>query len=154
MKASLYTVYIIFINSIYLATTYNMLWFWQLSKRINGFLRWRLVLNLTLVYLYVKMHPVLAFWHLLNRCHLDFKKKIWYNIQHLSFYTRKNENGCEVCVVSHISTCKHCIIPWGATNSEPNHTITWLVKKLLCLASCIPARELPIQQNNLYKPTQ
>lgn len=32
-------------------------------------------------------------------------------------------------MVSHISTCKHFIIPRGATNPEPNHTITLPVRK-------------------------
>lgn len=44
-------------------------------------------------------------------------------MQRLSFHTKKNENCCDVCVVSHISTAKHFIIPRGATNSDakPHH---------------------------------
>lgn len=67
---------------------------------------------------------------------------------------KKSESSCDVCVVSQISTCKHFIIPRGAPNSEPNHTITGLVKKpppLTFMYSLLI--HLTIQQNNLYNLT-
>lgn len=57
-------------------------------------------------------------------------------------------------MVSHISTCKHFIIPWGATTSESNHGVPGLVRKHLCWVACIPAKALPVPQINSYNLTQ
>lgn len=75
-------------------------------------------------------------------------------MKHLPFNTKKNEKHCDVSVASHISTCKHFSIPRGATNSEPNHTITGVVKKLGLVFMYILARQLPILQNSSYNLTQ
>ena len=69
-------------------------------------------------------------------------------MQRLSFNTTRNENCCDVCVASHISTCRHFIIPRGATNSRPSHAVTLALveKPSFALVSFTPAVANPAEQ--------
>lgn len=79
----------------------------------------------------------------------------WKNLYSLSLLILKRTKNALMFVwfliFQHASTS---FFPRGATNSEPNHIITGLVKKLLCLVSCVLARQLLVLQNNLFNLSQ
>lgn len=81
------------------------------------------------------------------------KDKTESSIQRRSSKSEKNKkNCCDVCAVSHISTCKHFSIPRGATNPEPNHTISGACEKASLFGLMYSSQKVAIHQNNSYNP--
>lgn len=117
-------------------------WWWNITFNCDikvwvlNYLAWR-----------VKLNPQLYFHHVSV---ILTKDKTENSLQLFSSKSEKNKNCCDVCAVSHISTCKHFSIPRGATNPKPNHSISGACEKASLFGFVYSSQKVAIHQNNSY----